>query len=112
MSKLKKIAPQQFNTVALQNWDTAQTLLGFFFTHTAKGIQKNVSKIETIIQSLDKNQQKELQLALEMNQALALISSKFTPEQILLSLEFLANRRSLEYIFTKEEIERMEVSNA
>ena len=112
MSKGKKIALQRFNTVALQNWDTTQELVGFFFTHTAKAIQNNVSKIETVIQSLDKTQQKELRLALEMNQALAVLTSKFTPEQILATLEFLAHGRSITYLFTKEDIERMEAQNA
>lgn len=110
MYKGIKIAPERFNVVALQNWDTTQELVGFFFTHTAKAIQNNVSKLEYIIQTLDKSQQKELQLTLEMNQALAVLSSKFTPEQILSSLEFLAARRSLEYLFTKEDIERLEAS--
>jgi hypothetical protein len=111
MSRGKKIAPQRFNTVALQNWDTTQELVGFFFTHTAKAIQNNVSKLENVLQSLDQDQQKEVQLALEMNQALAVLSSKFTPEQILATLEFLAQGRSIAYLFTKEDIERMEAQS-
>lgn len=110
MSKVKRTAPQQINSVALQNWDTTQELVGFFFTHTPKAIQNNASKLENVIQSLDKNQQKELRLALEMNQALAVLSSKFTSEQILATLEFLAHGRSITYLFIKEDIERMEVA--
>jgi hypothetical protein len=110
MSKSKKRAPQRFNTVALQNWDTTQELVGFFFTHTAKAIQNNVSKLENVFQSLDQSQQKELRLTLEMNQALAVLSSKFAPQQILDTLEFLAHGRSITYSFTKEDIERREVA--
>lgn len=112
MSKSKRTAPQHYNSVALQNWDTTQEIVGFFFTHTPKAIQNNVSKLENVIQSLDKYQQKELRLALEMNQALAFLSSKFTPEQIIETLEFLAQGRSIAYLFTKEDIERMEAKSA
>ena len=110
MSKGTKRASQQINSVALQNWDTTQELVGFFFTHTAKSIQSNNAKLKTAVLTLDPKQQKELQLVMEMNESMAVLSSKFTPDQILATLEFLAHGRSITYLFTKEDIERMEAA--
>jgi len=108
-SKTKK-AKQRFNTVALQNWDTTQQLVGFFFTHTAKAIERNTHKLKQAVATLSPAQQKELSLAIQMNEALSVLSSKFTPEQILSAIAFLEHSYSLEYLFTKEDIERMEAS--
>ncbi len=112
MSKGKKRAPQHYNSVALQNWDNAQELISFFFTHTPKAIQNNTNKLKEAIQHLNPTQQKEVQLALEMNVHLSLLAAKFTPEKILETLEFLAHGRAIAYQFTKEDQKRREVFSA
>ena len=66
--------------------------------------------MENFYESVHKSKQKELHLALEMNKQLAVIANKFTPEQVLGTIAFLENQRALEYLFTKEDIARMEAN--
>jgi hypothetical protein len=90
-------------------WEKLELLTSFFFTYSTKMIQENVKQLNFWEQALmasdlmdDAEHRKEFTRIIEMNQALAALSLKYSNSDIVMLLGFLSEGKAITTGFIKE----------
>lgn len=104
MTKENATAKEQHIALALQPWDNAQELIGFFYSHRADELKENHSKLQfwysyllgtDAMDSLEFR--KEFQRIIDMLDELKQLGEKFTDDEVHEALNAVARHRALSY---------------